>query len=74
MTIFTSGFYVFVFQYDNRRKKLISWYLHGYDCYSFEEWNLNWLKRIEMQGCKVQFTPLIPQDIPRDRDTRVKYA
>ena len=27
-----------------------------------------------MQGCKVQFTPLIPQDIPRDRDTRVKYA
>lgn len=22
----------------------------------------------------VQFTPLIPQDIPRDRDTRVKYA
>ena len=53
---------------------MISWYLHGYDCYSFEEWNLNWLKRIEMQGCKVQFTPLIPQDIPRDRDTRVKYA
>lgn len=27
-----------------------------------------------MLGCKVQFTPLIPQDIPRDRDTRVKYA
>lgn len=24
-----------------------------------------------MLGCKVQFTPLIPQDIPRDRDTRL---